>query len=58
MAEERPACPAFRIRVLLDGSREEVACRGKDSRESGQSEEDQEACMDLVDRTFRAEERA
>ena len=48
-----PAClEAFRIPVLLDGSRGAAACRGKDSRESGRNEVDREACILLADRTF------
>lgn len=49
---------AFRIQVLVaDDSREEVACTGKDSRESVQSEEGPEACTNLADRTFLGVER-
>ena len=58
LAEARPAYLAFRIQVLQDGSKGGAACRGKDSRESGRNEEDQEACIHLVDRTFLGAERA
>ena len=58
LAEVLPAYLAFRTQGLPDDSRDVVACRGKDSRESDQNEEDQEACMHLEDRTFLAAERA
>lgn len=53
-----PAYLASRIQGLLDDSRDAVACKGKDSRKSGQKEDDQEACMLLVDRTFLGVEHA